>query len=296
MNVRPSPYQITAFTYVARERSFSRAAQQLNVTQSSVTQHVAKLEKTMGTLLFVRRRDGVELTRAGNELFQITERLTTLDQLVTEKVNDYGALTDGHIRIIANAPRPAMPIIARYGELFPKVNIDFTLYDWASSMSLLADRKVDIAIVTEPQESKALFTRELRRTVYMAHMRHDHPLAQAEKLSLSQLQSDTLILPEDGSLTQKIARRKIEKYGLDFYRIIQTTTFPMVKEAILHGLGIGLLLENSLHPSEKLSAVPIIEMPEEYRDCIAVPSDKQDLKLIRSFLDVAVEAKAEQSF
>lgn len=296
MNVAPSPYQIKAFTYVARERSFSRAALRLKVTQSSVTQHVAKLEHKMGTQLFVRRRGGLELTRAGSELFRITDRLATLDQLVTEKVNDYSALTDGHIRLIANAPRPAMPIISRYGELFPQVNIDFTLYDWTSTMGLLADRKVDIAIMTDPQESDAIFTHELRRTVYMAHMRKDHPLAGIGKLSLSQLQNETLILPEDGSLTQKIAQQKMEKYGLEFYRIIRTTTFPMVKEAILHGLGIGLLLENSLHPSDQLVAVPIEEMSEEYRDCIAIPAEKRELKLIRSFLDVAIEAKAEALF
>ncbi|MBN9671972.1 LysR family transcriptional regulator [Roseibium aggregatum] len=296
MNSRPSPYQITAFTYVAREKSFSRAALRLGVTQSSVTQHVANLERKMGTQLFIRRREGLELTRAGTELFRITDRLATLDQLVTEKINDYSALTDGHIRLIANAPRPAMPIIARYGKLYPNVQIDFTLYDWTSAMSLLADRQVDIAIVTEPEESGALYTDVLRRTVYMAHLRRDHPLAARKKLSLSELQGETLILPEDGSLTQKIARAKIREHGLDFPRIIRTTTFPMVKEAILHGLGVGLLLQNSLYPSDKLAAIPIVEMPEDYRDCITLPADKRELKLIQSFLDVAIEARAEKQF
>ncbi|MEJ8474622.1 LysR family transcriptional regulator [Roseibium algae] len=294
MNSKPSPYQITAFTYVARERSFSRAAQRLDVTQSSVTQHVAKLEKLMGTQLFVRRRNGLEMTRAGNELFAITDRLATLDQLVTEKINDYSSLTDGHIRVIANAPRPAMPILSRFGELFPKVQIDFTLYNWTSAMSLLADRQVDIAIVTEPEESDGLFTQVLRRTVYMAHMRADHPLAGRKRISMRDLQSETLILPEDGSLTQKIARSKIAEHGLVFRRIIRTTTFPMVKEAILHGLGIGFLLENSLFPSDKLVSIPVEEMPEQYRDCITVPVDKRELRLIRSFLDVAVDVRAEQ--
>lgn len=296
MNDRPSPYQITAFTYVAREKSFSRAASRLDVTQSSVTQHVAKLERKMGTQLFVRRRDGVELTRAGSELFRITDRLATLDQLVTEKVNDYSSLTDGHIRLIANAPRPAMPIIARYGELFPKVQIDFTLFDWTSAMTLLSERQVDVAIITEPERSDTLFTHELRRTVYMVHVRKDHPLGARKRISLSELQQETLILPEDGSLTEKIAKRKIRENGLDFPRIIRTTTFPMVKEAILHGLGIGLLLKNSLYPSGELAAIPIDEMPEEYSDCIAIPADKRELKLIGSFLDVAVETKADRHF
>ncbi|MBG6206277.1 DNA-binding transcriptional LysR family regulator [Labrenzia sp. EL_126] len=296
MNTSPSPYQIKAFTHVAREKSFSRAAGTLGVTQSSITQHVAKLEALMGTQLFIRRRGGLELTRAGKELFAISDRLTTMEQLVNEKISDYSALTDGHIRLIANAPRPAMPIIAEYGKLYPQVQIDFTLYNWTTAMTLLAERQVDIAIMTEPEDGPALFTHELRRSRYKAHMQADHPLAARPAVSLRDLQSETLVLPEDGSLTQKIARKKMKEHGIQFSRILRTTTFPMVKEAILHDLGIGLLLEKSIFPSDRLAAVQVEEMPEEYRDCIAIPADKRELRLIRSFLDVAVEVRAGEGF
>lgn len=296
MNTSPSPYQIKAFTHVAREKSFSRAAGTLGVTQSSITQHVAKLEALMGTQLFIRRRGGLELTRAGKELFAISDRLTTMEQLVNEKISDYSALTDGHIRLIANAPRPAMPIIAEYGKLYPQVQIDFTLYNWTTAMTLLAERQVDIAIMTEPEDGPSLFTHELRRSRYKAHMKADHPLAARSAVSLRDLQSETLVLPEDGSLTQKIARKKMQEHGIQFSRILRTTTFPMVKEAILHDLGIGLLLEKSIFPSDRLAAVQVEEMPEEYRDCIAIPADKRELRLIRSFLDVAVEVRAGEGF
>lgn len=292
MNASPSPYQVKAFTFAAREGSISAAALALGVTQSSVTQHIAKLEAHMGTQLFIRRRTGLELTRAGKELFSVSDRLATMEQLVHEKVSDYSALTDGHIRLIANAPRPAMPIIAQYGRLYPKVQIDFTLYNWTTAMTLLAERQVDIAIVTDPEEGSSLFTREIRRSSYKAHMLKTHPFAKRRRISLADLRDETLVLPEDGSLTQKIARAKFQDHKLDLPRILRTTTFPMVKEAILHNLGIGLLLENSLYPSERLAAVPVAEMPEEYRDCIAIPADKRELRLIKSFLDVAVEVRA----
>ncbi|WP_305989616.1 hypothetical protein [Roseibium sp. MMSF_3544] len=103
-------------------------------------------------------------------------------------------------------------------------------------------------------------------------------------------------LPKDGSLTQKIAREKMREHDLSFFRILRTTTFPMVKEAILHNLGIGLLFERSLFPSDRLAAVSVKEMPEEYRDCIAIPADKRELRLIQSFLDVAVEVRAGGGF
>ncbi len=290
MSTAHNPYQIKAFTHVARERSFSKAAQRLGVTQSSATQHVAKLERVMGTKLFIRRRDGLELTRAGHQLFKITDRLTSLDQLVAEKINDYSALNDGYIRIIATAPRPAMPIIARFGVLYPQVQIDFKTFDWTTAMSLLQERQIDVAIVTEPSQTDSLFTREIRRSRYMAHMRKDHRLAGRHSISLSELQSETLVLPEDGSLTQKLAKAKIRDHRLEFPRVLKTTTFPMVKEALLHDLGVGLLLENSLYPSQDLVAVPIKEMAEEYRDFVVIPKDKEDLRITKSFLGVCIEA------
>ncbi|MEO1115801.1 MAG: LysR family transcriptional regulator, partial [Pseudomonadota bacterium] len=269
--------------------SFSLAAKVLGVTQSSVTQHVGKLETVMGTQLFIRRRGALELTRAGKELFAISDRLTTLEQLVNEKISDFSALTDGHIKLIANAPRPAMPIIAEYGKRYPQVQIDFTLYDWTSAMSLLNERQVDMAIITDPPQSASFVSHELRRSRYLACMRCDHPLADRKMVSLRELQSETLVLPGDGSLTQRIANAKIRKHGLTFSRVLKTTTFPMVKEALLHNLGVGLLLENSLYPSQNLVAIPVEEMPETYRDCVVIPKDKDDLRLIKSFLGVCIE-------
>jgi LysR family transcriptional regulator, low CO2-responsive transcriptional regulator len=286
---KPSPYQIAAFTHAARARSFSKAAAALGVTQSSVTQHVARLEGVMGTLLFVRRRDGLELTRAGRDLFEVSDRLTTLEQLVEERCASYRDLAGGHLRIIATAPRPAMPMIERYARSHPQVQIEFSLYNWTISMAMVREREVDIALFTEPDSADGLYIREIGRTRYLAYVRRDHPLAERSEVSLRELAGEPVILPEDGSFTQRVVNRHMSELGLSFLRILKTTTFPVVKEAVLHGIGVGLFLEDSLYPSSNLVAIPVTEMPESYRNCVVTPADKRDLRLVRSFIDVAVE-------
>lgn len=161
--MKPSPYQITAFTEVAREGSFSRAAASLGVTQSSVTQHVAKLEKMMGAQLFIRRRDRVELTASARDLFDVSDRLRTLEQLVAEKIASYGALASGQLTIIANAPRPVMPVMAAFTRAYPQVQISFSLCDWTTAMGRLRARDVDIAIVTEPERLEGARITEIGR-------------------------------------------------------------------------------------------------------------------------------------
>ena len=288
--MKPSPYQISAFTHAARERSFSKAAAVLGVTQSSITQHVAKLERVVGAQLFLRRREGLELTRVGRELFEISDRLRTLEQLIEEKIEDYGELSTGHLQIIANAPRPALPIIARYLALYPQVQIEFTLFGWNAVMERLREREVDIAIIVEPEVGEGLYTREIGTTRYKAFVSPDHPLANRRSISLRELRQEVVILPEDGSLTQRLVKAKAAKLGFTFSRLIKTATFPVVKEAVLHGVGVGFMLEGGQFPSSNLITIDVEEMPELYRICLVTPSDKRDLRLVKSFCEVAADA------
>jgi len=286
--MKHSPYQISAFTQAARERSFSKAAAIMGVTQSSITQHVAKLERILGTQLFVRRRDGLELTRAGEELFSVSDRLANLEQLIEEKVESYTTLTSGYLRIIATAPRPTMPIIAQFNALYPEIEIEFSLFSWTVCAAMVRNREVDIAIYTEPEQNSGLFAGTVDETRYMALMRHDHSLAREPTVSLRQLADETMILPEDGSFTQQTVKQKLDMLGIHFSRTVKTTTFPVVKEAVLHGVGIGLLLDDCLYPSSNLVAKPVAEMPEMYRNCLVTHMDKRDLRIVQNFIDVAV--------
>jgi DNA-binding transcriptional LysR family regulator len=283
---KPSPYQITAFARSARERSFSRAARSLGVTQSSVTQHVANLERQMGAQLFVRRRDGLELTRAGRELFDVADRWVAINELVEERVADYTALDEGHLRISATAPRPALPLIARYNARYPKILIDFTLMNWTQNRAAVRDREVDIAIYTDPPIDDSVFAREIEQIRYRVFMRSDHRLAKRKSISLVDLQDETLVMTEDGSLTQRILLESARKHQISFPKTVKMTTFAVVKEAILHGLGVGVLLEDSVHQTQRLTSVPVRELDRVFRNYIVIPRDKENLRPIRRFVDL----------
>ena len=287
--MKPSPYQIAAFTHVARERSFSRAATSMGVTQSAITQHVAKLEKMMGAQLFLRRRDGLELTATARELFALTDRLRSLEEEVTERILDFGQLSSGNLKIIANMPRPALPIIARYGELYPDVRIEFSLVSWNVAMTHVQTKDVDIALIVEPDRDAGFFVESIGTCRYKTFMRKDHPLAARKTVTLKTLMSEVIIVPEDGSLTQRVLNRKTTEYGMERPRLLKTATFPLVKEAVLHGCGIAIMLEDGQYPSSSLVSKPIRDMAEVYDIAMVTPHTKRDLRLVRSFWDVAMD-------
>lgn len=88
-----------------------------------------------------------------------------------------------------------------------------------------------------------------------------------------------------------------KKFGLHLTRVIKMTTYPVVKEAVLHDVGTGITLQDSFFPSSQLVERPLHDMPETYRTCIVTPADKRDLRFIRTFIEFAeasVPSKSEQ--
>lgn len=284
-----SSQQIAAFTEVFRQRSVSEAAAVLGVTQSAVTQHLAKLEQRVGTTLFIRYRSGLQPTKAAQELFELTDRIDVLEKLVAEKIDAYSGLTDGNLSIVANAPRPAMPLIAKFKQHYPGVKVTFTLMSWTATMQRLQARDVDIAISTEPDSLPGMFQKELTRTRLMAMLRREHPLASRKALKMADLANEIMILPEDGTLTQREITKASTLAGVRFSNAIQMTTYPVMKEAVLHGLGIGIFLEDSVFPSPDVVFRPVSELNSTFATFVVTTSDKKDLRLVQAFLDESMD-------
>ena len=77
--------------------------------------------------------------------------------------------------------------------------------------------------------------------------------------------------------------------GLTLDRTMQTTTFPLMRETVMHGIGVGLFLDSALHPEDGLVSHPIAEMPERWAVCLATPVEGRELRVVRAFTDAAFE-------
>lgn len=285
-----NPYQFKAFAHVVRAGSISEAAKALGVSQSAVSQHLAKLETLVGVRLLVRGRDGIDLTPTGQEFYELADRYVTLDMAIGEKISGYSDLSQGHLRIIANAPQPALRLIARYAEVYARVNIDFSLFDWSTAMELIQKQQIDIAIVTDPTHRQDWYRKVINTARYVLYVKSSHPMAGRDRVSLEEIVTQTLLLPETGSLTQRVVTSALAKYQLQPRRVVKTTTFPVMKEAILAGLGVGIFLEDSAQKESELIEVPVVELDATYETCVVTPKHKLDLRLIRSFMQIVDDA------
>jgi DNA-binding transcriptional LysR family regulator len=285
--MRANHHRFVAFAYVVREGSFSHAATRLGVTQSAVTQHVAKLEEQVGSQLLLRRRDGVELTRTGQELYNLADRLVTLDTAISERLEGFAAMERGHIKVIANAPLPALRAISQFRQIYPEVEIDFALYAWTTAVRLLRERRADVGLITDPPKSDDWERVAIQQVRYVAYLLPSSPLADRRVLTFKDLKNETLILPETGSLTERVVREAQEKHGATFQHALKMTTFPLMCEAVLQGAGIAIFLANSGLISRGLVEVPVAELSETHETAVVAPKDRSRLRLVKAFIEVA---------
>lgn len=285
--MRPNHHQFTAFAYAVREGSFSAAAARLGVTQSTITQHVAKLEAQVGSALLLRAHDGVTLTRTGQEFYDLADRLVALDTAIQEHVQGFEAMERGHLQVIANAPLPALRIIGRFSRAYPDVTIEFALHDWTTATRILRERRADLGLITDPPELEGWEKVPIQRARYVAYVAPGSALARRPLLHLRDLEHETIILPERGSLTERVLSRAQKKHGLSFRRSIRMATFPLMCEAVLQGAGTAVFLSGSGLIAEGLVEVPIAELDRLHETAVVAPADRARLRLVEAFIDLA---------
>ena len=285
--MRPNHHQFVAFAYVVREGSFSAAAARLGVTQSTITQHVAKLEQHVGSQLLLRARDGVEMTRTGQEFYDLADRLVALDAAISEKVEGFEAMERGHIRVIANAPLPALKVIGQFRRSYPDVEIEFALHDWTTATRLLRDRRADVGLIADPPNLPDWEVIPVQRSQYVAYVLPDAPFAARKALRLSDLIEETVILPEHGSLTERVLNEAQKRHAVTFLRTIRMATFPLMCEAVLQGAGTAIFLSGSGLIARDLIEVPITELSQVHQTSIVAPKDRARLRLVEALITLA---------
>lgn len=283
--MRPNHHQFVAFAYVVREGSFSAAALRMGVTQSTITQHIGNLEKAVGTPLLRRGRDGVELTPTGQEFYDLADRMVALEAEVSERLEGFNAMKNGRLNVIGNAPQPALRIIAKFRQRFPDIQVSFSLYDWSTATNMLRNRLADVGLITNAPKSDMWERIFIESVDYVLYCPAGHAFSNRDTVSLKDLSSETLIVPETGSLTRKLLKEACEKNGIKLDRIVTMTTFPLMYEAVLQGIGVAVFLRNSSLIEKSVAEIPIRELPRTHDTHLIATKDRARLKLVAEFIN-----------
>jgi DNA-binding transcriptional LysR family regulator len=238
--------RLKIFHTVARLLNFTKAAEELHMTQPAVTFQVRQLEEQFNTRLFDRTHNKVSLTDVGKRVFTYAERILKLYEdmtlSVTEMTGDVsGAVSLGASTTIAEYLLPFL--IGEFKKKFPEVVISLHESNTDEIVTMVENNKLDLGIIEGQVSNKNLLVHECKMDQLVVIMPNDHPLSEMKQLRVEDFVSYPFISREHGSGTQETIRQYVEQNGDgELLNICFELSSPVaIKGAVEAGMGISIV-------------------------------------------------------
>lgn len=278
---------LRSFHAVATHGSFTRAAEMLHITQPTLSGQVKELEERYGTKLFVRHGRRIELTDIGKSAFSITRLMFRHEEEVEHLLQSARALTSGELRVAADSPYIATPLLAQFQRIYPGIQISIQYGNSQQLMSWIESRRCDIAFMPNiPQEDERLYSIPLLPDRLVVFVSQDHDWAERHSVSIEELVSQRVILREKGSRTRSIFEEAIAEAGLSLQDVMEISGREGVREAVAAGFGIGIVAENELLADSRLRALPVSNAELAHAEYVVCLQEMRSLRVNDAFLEM----------
>jgi len=256
---------LRAFVEVAREGSFSLAAENLYLTQPAISKRIAGLEEELSARLFDRAGRQVRLTEAGLHLLPRAERIIheltdirrELTNLSGEVAGRLAIATSHHIGL------HRLPAVLRsYADHYPGVELDIRFMESERACQAVEHGELELAVVTLPLKPAApLQTEVIWNDPLKAVVSPDHPLArQRRRTTLDELLAYPAVLPTRGTYTRTLLEQRIAAHHRQIRCTLSTDYLETLKMMVSIGLGWSLLPEIMLDGHVKPLLVPGLDL------------------------------------
>jgi DNA-binding transcriptional LysR family regulator len=256
-------HQLRIFLAVARHLSYSRAAEELRLTQPAVSAQVRELERHLGGVFFERIGRAIRLTEAGAELLGYAEKVCTLVDEACLAMEEFGGLSRGRVAVAAVSTAGAYvlpPLLGAFRERHPEIRISLEVANRAVCERRLLRSEVDLVVMGRvpeeiPHEAAPFLADEL---VVIAAP--SHPLVGAKDIVAARLAAEPFILREVGSGTRLNAEEFLRQRGIGAPVGLELGDNSAVKEAVAAGLGIALLSRHAIRMELALGRLAVLDV------------------------------------
>ena len=236
------------FLMVAKEQSFTKGAEQLHITQPTLSRQLAALEKELGTPLFIRSGRTITLTDEGILLKRRALEIIDLEERTIDEIRGTEELIDGTVNIGCGefaAVETLAQICKTYKEKYPMVQIALHTATADTTYEMMSKGLLDIGLFLEPVNTEEMdYIRIMESDHWVVGMRPDDPLAAKTYIEKRDLLDKPLILPERHGVQSELANW----FGKDFNKIQIAFTSNLGTNASVmafHGLGYPISVEGA---------------------------------------------------
>jgi DNA-binding transcriptional LysR family regulator len=257
--------RLKIFHTVARLLNFTKAAEELHMTQPAVTFQIRQLEEQFNTRLFDRTHNKVTLTDVGRQVYTYSDRILKLYEEMTRNITEMtgdvsGSVTLGASTTIAEYMLPLL--IGEFKNKFPEVMINLRESNTEDIVSMVENNDIDLGIVEGSVNNKNIVVEECKMDHLVVIMPNDHMLASEKKLRVEDFVSYPFICREHGSGTQEVITNYVEKHGNgeDLNVCFELSSPEAIKGAVEAGMGLSIVSRATIIKELKLGTLTAVEL------------------------------------
>lgn len=285
--------QLEIFEAIARLGSFTRAGEELHLTQPTISMQMKKLTDNVGTPLLEMVGKKVQLTDAGRELAQASREIFgTLDRF-TMAVAERQGLKRGRLRLVAitTASYFVPRLLGEFAQRHPGIEVSLKVTNREQVLASMADNLDDLYILGQPPDEIDVVAQPFMDNPLIVLAAPNHPLAGKKRIPLSRLAQEPWLMREPGSGTRKAIERLFTEHGLEVRPRLELGSNEAIKQAILAGLGISALSSHALdlHQAGQFAVLHAEGFPIRRHWYAVYPASRQPSLVARAFIDFLMQ-------
>lgn len=263
--------QIECFLMVAKLGNLSRAAEEMFLTQPTLTARLKALEEDVGDQLFLRTKGGMKLTGAGEALVPYAERCIESVENGKQHLKELREGTAGHLKIGA-LPRVStytLPtLLGRFTEEYPGVLVSVRTGHSTDILDMVLREEVQIGL-SRPLEHPDIESTLLYEEDLVLVVNPEHHFTSEESVSIEEVSKENLILFDRASAAYELTKLIFRRSGLQESRTMELDNIEAAKRMVEHRLGVAFLPRRAVTraiAADRMRQVQVDDLPHEIQE------------------------------
>jgi DNA-binding transcriptional LysR family regulator len=259
-------YRVQVFRAVAEHGSFRRAAEQLHISQPSVSQHVQLLEEELGVRLLDRGANGIQMTAAGELLLSFAKRSAKMSQQVLATLATLEGQPGGELKLAASTTvaQYVLPrMLGGFLKGIPRVQLTVKSGNTEQVTQWVVEGEADLGLIEGPPANKTVAVEPFLDDRLLLIVPRRHEFAEQLRISIEDLAAAPLLMREPGSGTRKVTELALKRAGLRLKQLkiaMELDSTEAIVAGVEAGLGVGFVSEWAIRKELRLGTLKTAEV------------------------------------
>jgi LysR family transcriptional regulator, low CO2-responsive transcriptional regulator len=254
--------QLKVFESVARNLSFSRAAEELHLSQPAVSTQVRKLEEHAGMPLFEQLGKKIHLTPAGAHMLQssrvIIQQFTELDEAMTQ----FKGVAGGQLNVsVISAGDYFFPsLLVEFARRHAGVTLNFGVCNREELLAQMAENRTDLAVMVRPPTDADTVAEPFAPHPYVIVAPPNHPLVGKKRIPLARVLREPFIVREKGSDTWHSLTEAFGEHLAQLNIAMEIKSMETIKQAVIAGMGVSFLSAHTISRELQAGSLAVLDV------------------------------------